>query len=378
MLRPKQKSAVHRPKADPSAANPLHDWARAFCEWTVIKGLSPATAKMREIALASFIRWAHERGLRHPTEVTRPVLQHYQRHLYLARKANGEPLAYTSQATRLNPVIAFFKWLTREGHILSNPAADLDVPKPVRQLPKHLLSVQQVEAVINATPIHTLQGVRDRAMLEVLYSSGIRRSELIRLKLLHVDTERGTLMVRSGKGRKDRLVPLGSRACAWVRRYVREVRPELLGTDLETMFLTDYGEIFEKNRLSDLVKSYMLQAGIAHGNCHAFRHAMATHMLEGGADIRHIQIILGHTQLSTTEIYTHVAIDKLKAVHALTHPARATRESAQNALQAANAGADCPTPQQAEKTAHRAFLDELAAQDDETTDSEQIYGKSGH
>ncbi len=337
MLRPKQKSAIHRPKEDPSAANPLHSYARAFCEWTLVRGLSPATAKTRQVGLTAFIAWAHERGLAHPSEVTRPALQHYQRHLYLARKTNGEPLAPTSQATRLYPVIAFFKWLTREGHILSNPAADLDVPKPARQLPKHLLSISQVEAVINATPTHTLQGIRDRAMLEVLYSSGVRRSELIRLQLLHVDTERGTLMVRRGKGSKDRLVPLGERACAWVRRYVREVRPQLLGADTHALFLTDYGEPFEKNRLSDLVKAYMLQSGIAHGSCHAFRHAMATHMLEGGADIRHIQIILGHSQLSTTEIYTHVAIDQLKAVHALTHPAKAQRVQREQDVQAGQA-----------------------------------------
>ncbi len=364
MLRPKQKGAIYRPKLDPSAANPLHDWAHRFCEWTVTVGMSPATAKMRQIGLVTFIRWAHERGLRHPGEVTRPVLQHYQRHLYLARKANGEPLAYTSQATRLYPVIAFFKWLTREGHILSNPAADLDVPKPARQLPKHLMSITEVESVINGTPVHTLQGIRDRAMLEVLYSSGIRRSELIRLKLLHVDTERGTLMVRQGKGRKDRLVPLGERASSWVRRYVREVRPELLGADIETMFLTDYGEAFEKNRLSELVKAYMLQSGIAHGSCHAFRHAMATHMLEGGADIRHIQIMLGHSQLSTTEIYTHVAIDKLKAVHAATHPAKIKREAAQNAPQAPNAPADEANPQSSPQNTHSAFLADLADEDE--------------
>jgi integrase/recombinase XerD len=195
------------------------------------------------------------------------------------------------------------------------------VPKPARQLPKHLMSITEVESVINGTPVHTLQGIRDRAMLETLYSSGIRRSELIALSLFHIDIERGTLMVRQGKGRKDRLVPLGARACAWLRRYLREVRPELIGLETASLFLTDYGEAFEKNRLSDLVKGYMLAAGIPHGNCHAFRHAMATHMLEAGADIRYIQVILGHSQLSTTEIYTHVAIAQLKAVHTLTHPA---------------------------------------------------------
>ncbi len=148
---------------------------------------------------------------------------------------------------------------------------------------------------------------------------------MVRLKLYEIDVERGTLMVRLGKGHKDRLVPLGERACAWVRRYCLEVRPELLAGDTDVMFLTDYGEPFEKGRLSELVANYLRGAGIAHGACHALRHACATHMLEGGADIRYIQAILGHSELSTTQIYTHVAIAKLQAVHALTHPARLER-----------------------------------------------------
>jgi integrase/recombinase XerD len=363
MLRAKQKSGVRPPPPDPSAANPLHAWRVAFCEWTLTIGLSPATAQIRQSSLQRFIAWADERGIRHPGEVTRPVLQRYQRHLYLARKANGQPLAFGTQATRLHPVIAFFKWATREGHILSNPAADLDVPKPPRQLPKHLLSISQVEGVINGTPTHTLPGIRDRAMLEVLYSSGIRRSELMRLKHYEVDTERGTLMVRLGKGRKDRLIPLGARACAWVRRYLHEVRPELIGADSDTLFLTDYGQPFEKNRLSDLVKGYMLAAGVAHGGCHALRHAMATHMLEAGADIRFIQAILGHSELSTTQIYTHVAIGQLQAVHALTHPARVQR--AQTGPQGANVATDDPMPQVQAQDAANAFLVDLAADDDD-------------
>jgi integrase/recombinase XerD len=160
------------------------------------------------------------------------------------------------------------------------------------------------------------------------YSTGIRRLELARLKLYDVDTERGTLMVRQGKGRKDRLVPLGERACRWIDRYVAEVRPQLVREpDHGMLFVTDYGEAFEKNRLGDMVKRYMRLAGFEHGACHAFRHAMATHMLEGGCDIRYIQAILGHSQLSTTEIYTQVSIGKLKAIHAATHPARLSRET---------------------------------------------------
>jgi integrase/recombinase XerD len=369
-------------KIDPSSANPLHDYVRSFAEYTTIVGLTASTAHTRLRYLTIFVQWAHERGLSHPNEVTRPVLQRYQRHLYLWRKKDGHPLSLASQYGRIGSVIVFFKWLTRQNHILSNPAADLETHRPRNGLPKLLLSVAQVEATLNATPTHTLRGVRDRAMLEVLYSSGIRKGELMRLQLNDLDLERGTLMVRQGKGRKDRLVPLGARACAWVRRYLLEVRAELLAGDasaLNTVFLSDWGGMFEEDRLFRVVRGYMLQAGIENGNCHAFRHACATHMLEGGADLRHIQIILGHSQLSTTEIYTHVAIDKLIAVHAATHPARVTREpvreaapSEQNALQGANKTTDALTPQQAEKAAHRAFLAELAAQDDETADSEQI------
>jgi integrase/recombinase XerD len=132
--------------------------------------------------------------------------------------------------------------------------------------------------------------------------------------------------VRLGKGSKDRLIPVGARACAWIARYVEEVRPQLaIRSDELALFLTDYGEPFEKNRLGDLVRRYLRHAGIAQGSCHAFRHAMATHMLENGADIRFIQAMLGHSELSTTQIYTQVSIGKLKEIHAATHPARLER-----------------------------------------------------
>ncbi len=358
MLRAKQRGAATGPKAEPSAANPLHGWKRAFCEYTVVIGLSPSTARMREVALTFFIRWADERGLKHPAEVTRPILQRYQRYLYLYRTTRGKPLAYTSQSSRLLPLVAFFKWATREGHILSNPAADLDLPKPPRQLPKHLLTIDQVEGVINQPDVRTPEGLRDRAILEVLYSSGVRRSELVRLKLYEVDTQRGTLMVRQGKGRKDRFIPLGARACAWVSRYLVEVRAQLLAGDSDVLFLTDYGEPFEKGRLSELASSYMRAGGIAHGSCHAFRHAMATHMLEAGADIRFIQAMLGHSELNTTQIYTHVAIDKLKAVHALTHPAKIER-------QARAASEDAVSPGPGADRGAEALLAALAGEGDE-------------
>jgi len=225
---------------------------------------------------------------------------------------------------------AFFRWLARENYILANPASELELPRVHRRLPAHILSREEVEAVLAQTLLHGELGIRDRAMLETLYSSGVRRSELINLKLYDLDLRNGSLLVRLGKGQKDRYVPLGARAIQWLKRYLEEVRPGLvIEPDEGHAFLHEFGEPFSKNRLSDMVKKYLRAAGVAKpGAAHLFRHAMATHMLENGADIRFIQAILGHAQLTTTEIYTHVTIAKLKEIHALTHPAERAKRAA--------------------------------------------------
>ena len=313
-------------RADPAAGNPLHSYRRAFHEWAAACGYSAVTVQTRDRSIARFIGWCDERGVTRPADISRAVLERYQRHLFLARKADGAPLSLKTQESLLNPLRAWFKWLARENHILYNPASELILPRQPRQLPKVLLSVQDVEGILNQPDIATAWGVRDRAILETLYSTGIRRMELTRLSLYDVDLAQGTVMVRLGKGAKDRLIPIGRRACAWIGRYVEEVRPELVTrSDELALFLTDYGEPFEKNRLGDLVRRYLRHAGIPQGSCHAFRHAMATHMLENGADIRFIQAMLGHSELSTTQIYTQVSIGKLKEIHAATHPARMER-----------------------------------------------------
>jgi integrase/recombinase XerD len=326
VLRRKPRAPAHARERDPAAANPLHAYRRAFLEWAQAAGFSEATAVSRDRTITRFITWCDERGIQRPQDVTRPMLERYQRYLYLYRKADGGALSLATQETLLNPLKAFFKWLARENHILYNPASELVLPRSPRQLPKTLLSVQEIEHVLNQPDVNEVTGIRDRAILEALYSTGIRRLELTRLKLYDVDIERGTLMVRQGKGRKDRLIPIGARACAWIGKYLDAVRPQLIGrADEVTLFVTDYGEPFEKNRLGDLVKRYMRHAGIAQGSCHVFRHAMATHMLENGADIRFIQAMLGHSDLSTTQIYTQVSIAKLKEIHAATHPAKLER-----------------------------------------------------
>jgi integrase/recombinase XerD len=176
--------------------------------------------------------------------------------------------------------------------------------------------------VIGGAASASPQALRDRAIMETLYSTGLRRMELVRLRLGDVSLDGGTLAVRGGKGRRDRVVPLGLRAAASIQRYLSEVRPLLRsGLDRGELFLTDYGEPFRRNRLGDRMHRYVARAGLP-GACHVFRHACATHMLDNGADIRFIQAILGHADLSTTQIYTHVSIGKLREVHAATHPAR--------------------------------------------------------
>ena len=228
------------------------------------------------------------------------------------------------QHARLVALRIWFRWMTRQNHILHNPASEIELPRLGHRLPKHVLTASEAEQVMMQPKLADPIGLRDRAILEVFYSTGIRRMELIRLKLYDLDTERGTLLIRQGKGKKDRFVPIGERAVAWVEKYIREARPQLAAEpDDGTLFLAN-ARRGDQPRSSDLdwCARYVVRAKLGKtGACHLFRHTMATLMLEGGADIRFIQQMLGHAELATTEIYTHVSIRMLKQVHSATHPA---------------------------------------------------------
>jgi len=208
------------------------------------------------------------------------------------------------------------------------PASELELPRLERRLPKHVLTIRESETVLATTNVSEPLGLRDRAILETLYSTGIRRMEVVNLKLYDMDVDRGTLMVRQGKGKKDRMVPIGKRAIGWIEKYLTEVRPRLIIDPNDvTLFLTHLGQGFTTNRLTQLVREYVDAADIGkRGSCHLFRHTMATLMLENGADIRFIQAMLGHAKLETTQIYTQVSIRKLKEIHEATHPAKMNRE----------------------------------------------------
>lgn len=299
-----------------------------YLDWLQIQNYSKATIKGRDHYLSVFIVWCDERSLKRPNEITKPILERYQRHLYLHRKKDGEPLSFRSQHSHLVPIRAWFKWLTRQNYILYNPASELDLPRLEKRLPKHVLNQREVETVLNQANTSDALGLRDRAMLETLYSTGMRRMELINLKLYDIDVDRGTVMIRQGKGKKDRMIPIGERALAWIDKYLIEVRPELVtGIDEGVLYLTNLSESFTPNRLTQLVRNYVQAAEIGKtGACHLFRHTMATLMLEHGADIRFIQEMLGHADVSTTQIYTQVSIRQLKEIHTATHPARLEKQ----------------------------------------------------
>lgn len=310
-------------RIDPSAQNPMRTDLDAYLEYWRLMGYREAGVLIRLKALRRFVAWADARGLRSAARVTQPLLERYQRELFLYRKVDGLPLAMTSQQLMLVPLKGFFKWLARSGKIRANPAEELVLPRKPARLPVRVLSVAEVERTIREADTSAPWGVRDRAILEVLYSTGMRRAELAALAVHDWDRGRGTIAIRQGKGGRDRVVPIGDRASMWLGKYLEAVRPGLVRPpDDATLFLTDYAERFEKNRLGDLVRRHLDWAGIrVPGACHLLRHACATHMLENGADIRFIQALLGHADLRSTQIYTHVSIGKLKQVHAATHPA---------------------------------------------------------
>lgn len=327
MGRPRQHKQ-HREEGHPLGARGAcapgslrgHGWD--YLEALRVQHRTPAAVVGQAKSLSLFFRWCEERSLARPEEVTRPILERYQRHLFYVRKRDGKPLAATTQHGHLIVVRNFFRWLTRGGFLLANPASDIVLPKLPQRLPRAVLSLEEVEAVLAQPVVSMPEGLRDRAILEVLYSTGVRRAEVTRLTVFDVDATRGTVFVREGKGKKDRVVPIGERAQAWVVKYVEEARPKLLRKDEGILFLGDAGEELHVDYLSQRVRAYIEAAGLEKpGACHLFRHSMATGMLEGGADVRFVQEMLGHASLKTTQLYTRVTVEKLKAVHSATHPA---------------------------------------------------------
>lgn len=296
-----------------------------YLRWMETMNYSRETVRVRTLQLKKFLLWCGEHGLVNPRQVTKRVLDRYVREVAQAfSKGTKRRLATSAQHGRLVSVRSFFRWLTRKRHIPHNPASEMDLPKTEHRLPKLVLAHSEVERILSLPDTNTPTGIRDRAILETFYSTGIRRCELISLRVDELYPERGLLLVNQGKGKKDRVVPIGDRALFWIDRYVKEVRPNLLRRKVRhQLFLSNKGNAISAATASILVREYLVQAGITtRGACHMLRHSMATVLLENGVGIRHIQEMLGHADLKTTQIYTHVNPTQLKQAHAAAHPAR--------------------------------------------------------
>ena len=333
------------------------------------RNYSERTVGNRDHSLRMFIAWCFERGLTKPSEIDRPILERYQRHLFYYRKANGDPLSTRSQHMRLTPIQYWFQWMVKQGHLLYSVAAGLELPRVEKCLPKAILSAKEAEAVMAVPDVKTVLGLRDRAMLETFYSTGMRRMELIGLTIYSIEFERGTVMIRQGKGKKDRMIPIGERALLWIEKYLCDARPELVkGRDNGALFLNHFGESFLPVPMTNLMRSYVEKSGVKKpGSCHLFRHTMATLMLENGADIRYIQAMLGHVVISTTQIYTQVSIRHLKDIHTATHPAKlpeAVQQRLEAQAAATNAGAGAEADPELEPTAED-LLEALALEAEE-------------
>jgi integrase/recombinase XerD len=277
-------------------------------------GLSKNTLAAYRRDLALFAQWLQAQCGRALDAARESDLQAYMGARLTAR---GKA---TSANRRLTVFKRYFRWAVRERRIGADPSIRL---VPARQAPRAIktLSEKQVDDLLSAPDVDTPLGLRDRAMLELMYASGLRVSELVTLKSVHVGLAEGALRV-TGKGSKERVVPFGEEAHGWLTRYLREARAAILGGQAsDALFVTARGGAMTRQAFWGLVKKHARAAGIeAALSPHTLRHAFATHLLNHGADLRAVQMLLGHADISTTTIYTHVARERLKALHAQHHP----------------------------------------------------------
>ncbi len=286
-----------------------------FCDALWLEdGLAKATLDSYRSDLGRLALWLANNAVESLLDIRETTLTAFIAQLSRQTRAS-------SQARYLSTLRRFYRWQIGRGRIFIDPTLKLANPARPSRLPK-VMSEKQVDALLEAPDLDTPLGQRDRAMLETLYASGMRVSELVNLKIHEVGFNEGVIRV-IGKGSKERLVPLGEQAIDWLTDYLNEARPEILkGQQSEDLFVTARGGAMTRQAFWQLIKRYAPQAGIdpAKLSPHVLRHAFATHLLNHGADLRVVQLLLGHADITTTQIYTHVARERLKRLHAMHHP----------------------------------------------------------
>ncbi len=280
--------------------------------WTE-QGLSANTLNAYRSDLDQFSAWVNRQGCS-LTNMARSDVQSY-----LAQSVS-EGVKPRTTARQLSSLRRFYRYLLREAIVETDPTAELESPKLGRPLPKSL-NEEEIERLLDAPDVDTSLGLRDRAMLETLYATGLRVSELVGLALFQLNLDQGVVKI-IGKGSKERLVPLGEEAALWLARFLEKARPLLLkGTNTDAVFPSNRGRAMSRQAFWHNIKRYAAMADIEKPiSPHTLRHAFATHLVNHGADLRVVQMLLGHSDLSTTQIYTQVARERLKQLHAAHHP----------------------------------------------------------
>lgn len=286
-------------------------------------GESNSTLKSKRALLNRFIEWAATQEVYDLQNLDMQVLEHYRRYLNKYRKRDGQPLDISTQCARLMAITKFIKVMDYYDLIDGAFAEKFRLPRIPRRLPKNIPTVEDIELVLEQALIMGELSLRNRAIIEVFYATGIRRIELVNINIRDIDFQRQILTVREGKNKNDRNVPIARRALNWVERYLKEMRPMLAKlASGEALFLTEAGQRMKPHKVTDMVTRCVDRSGIdKKGSCHLLRHATATEMLRHGADIREVQEMLGHSDISSTQIYAHVTINDLNRVYYQTHPA---------------------------------------------------------
>lgn len=297
--------------------------AEFYFEDCLALGESNYTLKTKRLLLSWFIDWAAIQEIYHLQQLDLLVLEKYRRYLNRYRKRDGQPLDISTQYARLIAVTKFIKTMDYYDVIDGTFAKKFRLPRIPRRLPKDIPTVEDIERVLDQALIMGRLGLRNRAIIEVFYATGIRRIELVNINILDIDFQRQILTVREGKHKNDRNVPIARRALDWVERYLNEMRPRLATLSSgEALFLTEAGQRMNPHKVTGMVTKCVDRSGIdKKGACHLLRHATATEMLRHGADIRQVQEMLGHSDISSTQIYAHVTILDLNQVYYETHPA---------------------------------------------------------
>jgi len=303
-------------------AENLQALAAAYLRSLKVRNLSERTIGAVSWKLGKFFEYLEGREIDHVDQITSKTVRDYQMSLFERLNRQGRPNSVAYQNGLLSSAKQFLQFCKDNDYIVSDPGSKVPYAKEPKRLPRGILTPSEARKILHAPDVQTVLGYRDRTILEVLYSSGIRKDELGKLTLNDVDYHDGFLRINEGKGKKDRIVPIGRIACRYLENYIKSVRPELITDPYnQRLFLTSRGKRFSKNVVWELIKKYGKKAKIRKNvHPHTFRHSCATAMLKNKADIRIIQELLGHASLTSTQVYTHLSITDLKDEHMRCHP----------------------------------------------------------